>query len=204
LRLKQKRQIYGFTLVEVLVAAAILTLASVGIYNLFFSGAKTAVVGLWRSKCNQDLRNGLRLIREDLARATYPSVVTDTGTEWPDRDSHHCTIIPGRTEVGSDATLLSFYMCTPDFDIAGETKPGEKTYCQLAIEGNQLRYTREGTQAMNKILVHDLEYVDLSSEVSTANVEKNTITIEIGTIHKIYKNTKVIQKLVAKAEVEVQ
>lgn len=200
----RKRQISGITIVEVLIAAAIMSIATVAVYNLFFSGAKTAAVGMWRSKSNQDLRNGLRLIREDLARATYPSVVNDGGTEWPDRENHHCTIIPGRTDAGSDATLLSFYMCTPELNIGGVAKAGDKTHCQLSVEGNKLRYTREGTQNMNKILISDFDYVDISSEASAENVEKNNVTVEIGTIHPLYKATKVVQKLVAKVEVEVE
>lgn len=199
-----KRGLRGFTITEVLIASAIMTLASVAVYNMFFSGAKTAAVGMWRSRSNQDLRNGLRLIREDLARATYPSVVTDSGTQWPDRENYHCTVIPGRTEAGLDAPVLSFHICTPELNVAGVSKAGEKTHCQLTVEGDKLRYSREGTLTMDKVIVRDLEYIDISSEVSAENVEKNNVTIEIGTIHPLYKTTKVVEKLVAKVEVEVE
>jgi hypothetical protein len=188
----------------VLIASAVMTLFSLAVYNLFFSGAKTAAVGMWRSKSNQELRNGIRLIREDLARATYPSVVTDGGTLWPDRENHHCTMVSGRTEAGLDAPVLSFFICTPELNVAGVAKAGEKTNCQLKVEGNNLRYLREGTMTMDKIVVSDLEYIDISSEVSSENVEKNNVTIEIGTIHPLYKNVKVVEKTVAKVEVEVE
>jgi prepilin-type N-terminal cleavage/methylation domain-containing protein len=195
----------GFTLVEILIATAVMSLAAFVVYEIFYSGAKTTAVGMWRSHSTQELRNGLRLIREDLARATYPSKVTDSGTEWPDRDSHHCKIISGRTEAFSDGVVLSFFICSPEVNVGGETQSAaEITHCQLSVEGNKLHYTREGTMKLNKILVNDLEYIDISSEASSDNVEKNTITIEIGTKHPKFERTKVSEKVIAKVEVEVR
>ena len=191
----------AMTIMEILIGAAIMSIAAIGIYELFFSGAKTAALSMWRTKSNTELRNTFQLLRNDMGRASYPSTITDMGTDI-EKDVK-CTIAGGRTEAGSDKTLVDFYMCKPEMAIAGTNKAGERIHCVLALEGNKIRYTRDGPNPMNKVVISDVEYVDISSEAAADDAEKSVVTIEVGTIHPKFETTKVIDKTTAKVEVEV-
>lgn len=191
------------TLFEILIGAAIMSIAAFGIYELFFSGAKTAALSMWRTKSNTELRNTFQLLRNDMGRASYPSTITDSGTDI-EKDKK-CTIAGGKTDLtgGGDKVLLDYWMCKPSMEIAGTSKAGEQVHCVLKAEGNKLRYTRDGPNPKNKIVVTDVEYVDISTEAAADDPEKSVVTIEIGTIHPKFETTKVIDKTTAKVEVEV-
>lgn len=194
----------AMTLIEILIGAAILAIAVFGIYELFFSGAKTAALSIWRSNSTTDLKNGLYRLRNDLGRASYPSTVTDSDTLVD--DSKKCTIAEGRTELNAGpgaSNLMEFWICKPEITIAGASKAGEEMHCVLEAEGNKLRYRRDGSSPMDKIIVSDVEYVELSKEESDKDPNKSIVTIEIGTVHPKYETTKVIEKTKAKVEVEV-
>jgi len=204
MRTKRMHDKRAMTLVEILIGAAIMSIAAVGIYELFFSGAKTAAVSMWRSASNIELRNGLRLISEDLGRASYPSVVHDGGTDI-DRDVK-CTIQGGRTDVraGGAGTLLDFYMCKPEITVAGTGRAGERIHCTLEVEGRTLRYRRDsGPTPLDKVIIHDVDYVELGSTPAADDPEKNLVSIEIGTVHPSFDTTKVVERTEAKVEVDV-
>jgi len=196
----------GFTLVEALIATAIMLVACIGVYELFYSGARTAAVGMWYSKSNIELRNGLRLIRDDLSKASYPSVVTDSDTIVTKTPDYFVNIISGRTDVasGGGGTLITFHMCKPQLNVAGiAPKASEDVLCQLIVDNKQLRYVRSGgANPMNKIIISDVNFVELSSEFSS-DANKQLISIEIGTIHPLFEQSKVSEKTGAKVEVKV-
>lgn len=194
------------TLVEILVASAIFLVASVGVYNLFMSGARTTAVSMWYSKSNIDLRNGLRMVREDLMKASYPSTVADGETVIRRDAQYMLRAADGRTELagatGGGGTLLSFTMCKPEVNVAGVTSAGSEVSCSLEADGNKLRYRRGGANPVDRVIISDVDYVEITRQPHPDDAEKQLVTIEVGTVHPVYPQSKVAEKTSAKVEVE--
>jgi hypothetical protein len=71
-------------------------------------------------------------------------------------------------------------------------------------EGTTLRYVREGgANPIDAVIVHDVDFVELSSEADPNDAEKSLVTIQAGTVHPVYPQSKAYEKTVAKVEVEV-
>lgn len=70
----------GFTVVEMLVAVTIFTLLFAGIYQMQNSALTGFNVGWWKSETQRQLVKGLKQIRDDMEKATYPSKIYNDGT----------------------------------------------------------------------------------------------------------------------------
>ena len=70
----------GFTMVEMLVAVTIFTLLFAGIYQLQNSTLTGFNVGWWKSETQRQLVKGLKQIRDDIEKSTYPSKIYNDGT----------------------------------------------------------------------------------------------------------------------------
>jgi hypothetical protein len=73
----------AFTIVEVLVAAAITSAALVAIYGIWAAVAKGGTTEIWASGANSKLSVADTWVREALARAGYPTFVTAQGIRTP-------------------------------------------------------------------------------------------------------------------------
>jgi prepilin-type N-terminal cleavage/methylation domain-containing protein len=68
----------GFTLIEILIASAILTVFLLVVGNFFLSGNKAASKGTWRNHTANRLRTAMKLIQQGLDKTAYPSYTSDT------------------------------------------------------------------------------------------------------------------------------
>ncbi|GAB4273857.1 MAG: hypothetical protein Kow0029_13790 [Candidatus Rifleibacteriota bacterium] len=104
----------AFTLVEVLIAAGVLSLFLAGAFTLFFGGQRMGSNAFWTQQIVNRLRNAVRHISDNVKKSSYPSTI----------------IYPGQVyENTSDDFKLKFnskklIFATETADIAGSGSPG--------------------------------------------------------------------------------
>ena len=72
-------QLRGFTLVEILIAAVVLSLFMTGLFSLFRSGQKASGQAFWIQKVSGSLRNTTRHISQTVQKSSYPSTFVYPG-----------------------------------------------------------------------------------------------------------------------------
>ena len=65
----------AFTLIEVIIACAVMALFMTGVYQLFIGGSKTAGRAQWISGTVDQMRNTLSLLSKEIRSATYPTTL---------------------------------------------------------------------------------------------------------------------------------
>lgn len=203
----------GFTLVEILVASAVLAILAVGIFRVFRSANRANVQALWYTKAQSQARELLSLIRNDLAKAACPSTVTDAAVT---RTPCTASITQGETELpGGDGTILmQFDINTPSVSTSVETKAGTSATCALRAFGNTLNYTREGdaAPAMNKDVCEDVAKVTIevransSSSNDAYDTDGSVVEITVELRHpqpELFPESSVIEKTTARLPVPV-
>ena len=65
----------AFTLLEVIIAAAIFCIVIAGVYKLFIGGSKTADKGQWINGTIEQTRNALSVINTEISNSTYPTTM---------------------------------------------------------------------------------------------------------------------------------
>lgn len=199
------------TLVEGVIASLVLSLVVVIAWRLFMTGAKSAELAAWHTKCQQQLRNGLKLLRDDIAHASYPSEVGPTAVNVT-RPGFGFKFHPGQVTLSDGAAstaLAEFWICRPTKTGFGaaEDDPGERIHATLATDGNTVRYKKEGAvnpaHNCDRVLFDEVDYVKLEGPASAPAEKASTCAIEVKTVHKIWKQSGVIERTVAKVEVDV-
>ena len=173
-RIRSRRP--AFTLIEMLVAMFITSLVCIVLWDLFGSGTRAMAYGTWYSSRIAELRTTLRILREDLAKATYPSViklsrpsVTVTDTDPNFYVGYH----PGKTTFPFTGNLLLFHICRPDRTAMPEATPACDILGTLEGAGAIGRYSRKGQSGTYgpeeeynpaKLLdtVHDVDFVEVT------------------------------------------
>lgn len=129
----------GFTMLELLITASILTLATVSIWNLNNSTLRTGNIAMWTADKQSELVFGLKFLREEIARATYPSKVfwngsfiygpaadepgayaptltdQDPGNAWYLHFRQGTLTVPGPPGTISDTKLAHWRNCSPKY-----------------------------------------------------------------------------------------
>jgi len=225
--MRKKNTKFGFTLVEVLIASAVVAMMTYVIWQIFVTFSKMNEVSTWQSARQIQLKNALKLIRTDLQEASYPTVVTRSSSEFIGQATHGLTYKDnGPFEIKKDGTsdgeYIKFYMSKPKKDIYPGEDPrdsdGYVAECIVSFNGTELNYQRTlsaipGTGAnfdrvdivdINKVLVNDVSSFNIGvSSVASAEYTMNFCTITITCLHSNpkFKNTKVTERTGAKVEV---
>lgn len=87
----------GFTLIEIVIVIAVLSLFVILCWTLLSGWMGTSVVGIWRSTVSKELGTMSATLRLDMGKASYPSAVTPEDTLVADREEFFIKIL------GSDA-----------------------------------------------------------------------------------------------------
>ena len=104
----------AFTLVELLVAMAILSMLVYSLYTLFSRTVSSVDVGSWKSQTQTKMRNALKQLTKDVSAATYRSVMSSNKTEINDTDDYKLKLKSGPVDTKAMQTnLLKFKICTP-------------------------------------------------------------------------------------------
>ena len=164
----------AFTLVEILVAAGILSIFLIGIGLFFLQGNKAAAKGTWRVHTVEKMRLGMSLLRRALDGTSYPSFTSNTdfselGPEDPSAESYNLTFqkafskdstTPVTFVAGTDELIVKFTTVTPyQLDDAGNSVPGSglATAYSISLNSNSKTVTDP-----NAGITHDL--ADLTIE----------------------------------------
>lgn len=115
----------AFTLVEILIASAILIVFMSGVYQLYTGGAKNASRGQWINNTVNELRNTTTLLQRSIESATYPT------TLFSDRIYDPCSnpsiSVPAKyylrikkdgekieVPASGEETLMTWVVCSPE------------------------------------------------------------------------------------------
>lgn len=180
----------GMTLVEMMVATLLTALIMIMLWKLIGSGSQAAAYGTWYSSRIAELRNGLRMAREDLAKSTYPSVITPTTVTVTEADANfYIGYKTGQTPAGGTVDILRFHICKPDRSSmpAPENLPLADITCTLQMRGTVLHYEKAGTgdvkpeETFDRDLIRDVEWVkcDLIEKNGTDGEASLVITVRV-------------------------
>lgn len=223
------RSKYGLTLVEVVIAASIMSMLMYFVYQLFTSFARSQDVGHWSLTTTRQLRNGLTLLRNELTRVTKPEVVTQKGSKpfvTGNGDQETFLYIPdsmpfATEDINTNQRLLHFYMCRPGKqDLPGESNIAPEILSgQLFLEDGKLKYRRiiesqpaefeEKISELQQVISEDISRIEIATKEIDATDElsvknRNFITITLMARHPRYTNSVVKESIEAPFEVDVK
>jgi prepilin-type N-terminal cleavage/methylation domain-containing protein len=200
----------AFTMVEMLMAIAILSVLTYGLYTLFSRTVQNVDVADWKSRAQTKLRTATKQLFKDVGGATYPATIKLNDTVVEKDTKWNLKFKDGNTTIkGSSDTLLEFYMCTPGRDIPDDQAPQKIIKFVLKADNEspihaRLMYEKtveKGTaasveDAKKTILAEDVVYFDaklIKAEDATSydasNKVKYLLRIEIQCAHTRYPKT---------------
>ncbi|MBP7632722.1 prepilin-type N-terminal cleavage/methylation domain-containing protein [Candidatus Ozemobacteraceae bacterium] len=144
----------GFTLIEVMIAAGLLSIFLIGVFNLYRSGSNVFRSGNWRMVTQKQMQLTLQQIREDLERANNATCFLPTGIAsepLPVYLRSSCTVLGSEPTQLSSITpsqlLLYASITTPNTESSTiATTRAKGTWMGIALYGgsqNSLRYVRK-------------------------------------------------------------
>jgi prepilin-type N-terminal cleavage/methylation domain-containing protein len=207
----------GFTMVEMLIASAVLTIFLVAGYKVFVAISRSFQKGSWSLATQNKLRNGLTFIREEMQKATYKTDVKLDGTViTKDGYKFH---LNSNDEITNNAEIAAWKICMPFVDGDTSVSPGAIFECSLELKDGKLLYTKTlktGSDPQNKerllnnyMVVEDVAKITLGTTLfDPDDPEKGSlISVEIEIRHpdtNNFANTHVIDRTGAKVELEVK
>jgi len=129
----------GFTMVEMLVAVSVFAMLFMGVFQLQKTATDTFSIASWKAESQRTLVTGLKMIRDDIEKATYPSKIFANGSmiystnvpsafvlkdPSPDKvnggisgiDNYFLKYKAGVAPMPADGgslTLITYYICAP-------------------------------------------------------------------------------------------
>jgi len=206
----------GFTLVEILIAAAVLSLALVIGYKVFVGFSRSFQKGNWSLSTQNKLRNALTFMREEMQKATALTTVSLGGTDITEAGFEFN--LTSAEELTGSGEIANWHICLPY--VAGDPdSPGAKFKCELKLENGTILYTKtllpDGSDPKNKeqtyanhTVISDVASIKIrTSDFDVDNISAGTlVTLEIRVEHpdkQLYEFAHVIAETAAKIEVKV-
>ncbi|HEY9070082.1 MAG TPA: prepilin-type N-terminal cleavage/methylation domain-containing protein [Candidatus Ozemobacteraceae bacterium] len=201
----------GFTLLEILIAASVLTIFLTGVYRVYRGVARSFQQTSWSLAMQTEARNGLTFLREEMQRASYKTTISIASVVI--EDSKMMKIRSGTTQ--SDAVLAEWYIGIPFRTDTPSTGACFKS--SVAFSGGKLVYTKTLDSGTNtgeplfngKVLMQNLASVTLALEPFDIDDASGTKLVNIivelrHPMREQYPNTKVIERTAAKVDVKVE
>ena len=209
----QNNKKFGFTVMEMSIAIMVFALVLAMGYKIF-SGAS---VGFQRSTksltMQNEMRNGLNFIREEMQRASYKSTISinNNAIEYDYyfklcKDSE----IDGKT---SNKVIAKWNICKP----FKKDKPGVVYDCTLRVSNGEIVYSKimsdgndDEIQYQNKVVLTQIDKIKLSTEDirsgTGAEIIGAMINMEISSVNntKGQSDLKVSAQTGARIEVKVE
>lgn len=200
----------AFTLVEVLMAVAVLSMLIYGLYTLFSRTIKNVDVADWKARMQIKLRTSLKQLAKDISAATYPSTIKLNETKVEKDVKWNLKFKDGNTQIkGSSDTLLEFYICQPGRDLPDEKVDQKIIKCTLKANNDIQNLPRiiyekkleKGTQSPEDdlktvVLAEDISYFDAklikaedANTFDASNKVKYFLRIELQCVHPRYPKT---------------
>ncbi|MGM0600565.1 MAG: PilW family protein [Candidatus Rifleibacteriota bacterium] len=205
----------GFTLVEILIASAILSILTFIGYKIFIAMSYSFKKGSWSLTAQNKLRNGLGFIREEMQKATYRTKVGPGGSEIT--EAGHKMRLNSNEEITADADLAKWHICIP-FISNDSDSPGAIYECELKYTDGDIVYKKildEGSDPANKerplanfTVIRDVSNIKITVQDFDPDNEQSgsLISFNVTVSHpdeKNFKHTKVHNQTGAKVEVDV-
>lgn len=209
------RKIYlrsGITLVEVLVASAVLSmLVSFG-YKVFFAVSASFQKGNWALATQSKLRNGLNFVREEMQKASYHSRVQVNGTVVT-KDDYEFSL-SAADEIVGNGNIAKWFI---GFPFKSSDGTGAVFECELKLVGGSLLYSKQildGGEPSertfnNHIVIENVSKITLALEPVDPDepLSGNMVVLDVEIEHadKVrHPEAKVMAQTGAKVQVEVK
>lgn len=200
----------GITLVEIIVAACVMAMLLSVIYRIFRSSSGVMKAGMWTNNAQNQVRNTLTFLRDEIGRASTFSTVTDSGVQEDPDPKFKLYYKSGTIPKSFSGTILKFYQCRT----AISPDPGAKVFCEVKKQGSQLIVNKQveagsgATQEKlftNKVLLEDVTEIKMDSIAAMTNEQlaKALLTIFITVEDPSKSGRKVVEETKAKVDVEV-
>ncbi len=147
---KTGKVLKGFTLVEILIAASILSMFIAGVFSFYRMGSRMFTAGSWRLQKQKEAERFLNLLKERIEQASNASGINPAGTPQVVVSESCFVTVKNNTEVTSltaDTRLMLFSVCKPDMSVFGAnvgpgTGPGLILFhCLMARPNDKNLYT---------------------------------------------------------------
>ncbi len=154
----------GFTIVEISIASAVLVMVLVAAYSVF-SGASTSFTRSTKSLSIQnELRNALNFIREEMQRASYHSKIKVNGNTIDRGEFFQLFYCPNETKGNANKDIMAWTICKPKSD--GESDPYP---CRLSLHNGELRYLKPSANTDeisydNKVILRNVDKIKITKE----------------------------------------
>ncbi|MBQ2592594.1 MAG: hypothetical protein II567_04840 [Candidatus Riflebacteria bacterium] len=172
----------GFTVVEICIACIVFVLLMGGAYGVFTGVSKSFQRSTKSLGMQNEMRNGLNFIREEMQRASYRSEIKINGNKI---DENYKFRLCKASEVDGKANkqLAEWFICKP-FKQDGT---GVVFTCSLVISDNKILYTKMATEKSdaseaefeNKVVLNQIGKIKFSTEEFTAGSSNKGALINI-------------------------
>ncbi len=178
----------GFTLIEVLIGACVLVLLLSGVYKIFQGSIRIYMAGMWNTKAQNELRNTLTYLRDEIARASGFSTVSEVGLKTDPDPKFKLYFKKGISTKDYNGTLLKFYQCRTAINLPSKTDPGAKVYCEISKKGSKLVMKKEKTPDSGdtkervfpeKVLLEDISEIRIEKTVAASGEQMARAMITI-------------------------
>ncbi len=203
-------------MVEILIAAAVLSLALVVGYKVFVGFSKSFQKGNWSLATQNKLRNALTFIREEMQKATPMSNVSMGGATIT-VDGYELTLTSA-DELTGNGDIAAWFICLP-FVTGDPDSPGAVFKCELKLADGKILYTKTlqpgGSDPLNKEVEfnnHTVIENVASIKIDLANFDNDvpdsgsmiTLTVRVEHPDQVnYEAAHVMAETGAKVEVKV-
>ncbi len=167
----------AFTLVEVLISSMILVTLFTAVFKIFRSSTYMMKAGMWTTKAQNSMRNTLTLLRDEIAKSTWFTTVTENGIIEKSGD-YYFYYKKGELSTTFNGPIFKFYQCRTAIDLPGQTSPGSAVYCEVVKTGSKLFFTKtqkEGTSDettfTQKLLLEDISKIKID-DIAAASTEQ--------------------------------
>ena len=175
----------GFTLIEVIIAFAVLTLFFGGLFSLYSSGSKMGNSTMWLQSITNQLKSTARQINTSIRKSSYPSLLTFPQKITENKsDCFKLQYYDGKLESKDCPELTSNQNYGKIFLITTESTPAKKGYSSSENQDAEMIY-HIFSLAKNGDLTYS-KYKDSESKDSFTDSFTKTIP---GAATGVYKTT---------------
>ncbi len=179
-----KNKKYGFTIVEICIACIVFALLLGAAYKIFAGASKGFRRSTTSLKMQNEMRNGLNFVREEMQRASYKSEIAINGNTIYENDYKFKLCKDAEIDGKSNKVLAQWKICKPFFNGGGVV-----FNCTLRVTDNKIFYTKEveagsdstETTFQNKAIMTQIGKIRLSTEEFTAGTSSKGALVNIET-----------------------
>lgn len=173
----------GFTLVEICIGCIVFVLLMGAAYGIFSGVSKGFQRSTKSLTMQNEMRNGLNFIREEMQRASYKSVIEINGNTI-DENKYFSLTKNAEVDGKSNIQLARWYICKP---FVGDS--GVVFECSLNIKDNKILYTKKAIdksdatekEYQEKVVMTQVGKIRFSTEDYVSGTTNNGALINIET-----------------------